>query len=199
MLLKKLVLPLAFVLVASLPLMAQETEGEEKEEKPKGFQKENLFIGGNFGLSFGDYTYINISPQLGYRFNNYLAAGFGINGVYTRERVRDFIGNTYSKHNHGIIGLNVFGRVYPFKFLMIQAQPEMNYRFGKDTYYGGNAPGTYNSGAEIIPSLLLGAGAVLSQGRGALIISAMYDVLERKYSPYGRKPIYNIGYNVGLY
>ena len=89
--------------------------------------------------------------------------------------------------------------MYPFKFLMLQVQPEMNYLFGKDRYYTGTPTGTFNWRPEIEPSLLLGGGAVLQQGRGALIISAMYDVLERDNSPYGRRPIYNIGYNVSLY
>ena len=83
------------LLLATLQLTAQEKE--EKEEKPKGFQKENLFIGGNFGLTFGDYTLINVSPQLGYRFNDYLAAGFGINGQYVSDRLRDFSGRTIYK------------------------------------------------------------------------------------------------------
>ena len=192
---KNIFLTLFVFLFTGAQLLAQE---REEGAQPKGFQKENLFVGGNFGLAFGDYTLINISPQLGYRFNNYLAAGFGINGQYVSEKLRDGWGNTHSKYTRGVIGLNVFGRVYPFKFLMLQAQPEMNYIFGKDTYYTGNMPGTYNFGAEIVPSLLLGGGAVLQQGRGALVISVMYDVLQRDYSPYGRKPIYNFGYNIGL-
>lgn len=198
MLLKNIVLPFTFLLMATLSLNAQETE-EAKEEKPKGFRKENMFIGGNFGLAFGDYTLINISPQLGYRLNDYLALGFGINGQYVKDRLRDFSGRTIYKSSRGVIGLNTFGRVYPVRFLMLQVQPEVNYLFGKDTYYTGSPTGTFKMDAMIEPSLLLGGGAVLQQGRGALIISAMYDVLQRQYSPYGRRPVYNIGYNVSLY
>lgn len=184
-----------------LSLTAGAQDGEEgKEEQPKkGFQKENLFVGGNFGLSFGDYTLINVSPQLGYRFNRYVAAGVGINGQYVSEKTRDYWGNRDAKYTRGIVGLNVFGRVYPFQFVMLQVQPEVNYIFGKNTYYTGNPTGTFNWGSEIEPSLLLGGGAVLPQGRGALVISAMYDVLQRDNSPYGRRPVYNIGYNISLY
>jgi hypothetical protein len=56
---KKLIL-LPFLLLISLYLLAQAED--KKPEKKKGFQKENLFVGGNFGLTFGDYTLINISP-----------------------------------------------------------------------------------------------------------------------------------------
>ena len=195
---KNIVLSLTLLLLSSLCINAQETE-EAKEEKEKGFRKENLFLGGNFGLSFGDYTLINVSPQLGYRLNDYLAVGFGINGQYVKDRLRDFNGNTVYKSSRGVVGLNTFGRVYPVRFLMLQVQPEANYLFGKDTYYTGSPTGTFKMDAMIEPSLLVGGGAVLQQGRGALIISAMYDVFQRQYSPYGKRPVYNIGYIVGLY
>jgi hypothetical protein len=64
-------------------------EGDEDEGK-KGFQKEKLFVGGNFGLAFGNYTFINISPQLGYRFTNLFAAGMGVNGQYVSFKERYF-------------------------------------------------------------------------------------------------------------
>lgn len=193
----KNILVSSFVLLLSVTAFAQE---ETKEEEPKkGYQKENLFVGGNFGLSFGDYTLINVSPQLGYRFNRYLAAGVGINGQYVSFRERYINGGTFRKTAQGVVGLNLFGRVYPFEFLMLQAQPEANYIFGKQTYFDTNPRTEYKMDAEIVPSLLLGGGAVLPQGRGALIISVMYDVLQRDYSPYGKKPIYNFGYNISLY
>jgi hypothetical protein len=70
-------------LTISIPSLAQDEEPAE----PKGFQKEKLFVGGNFGLTFGNsYTLINISPQIGYRFNRFLAAGLGINGLYISEK-----------------------------------------------------------------------------------------------------------------
>lgn len=193
---KKCLFFLLMILLLTSGLRAQE---EEREAPQKGFQREKLFVGGNFGLTFGDYTLINISPQLGYRFNDFVAAGIGVNGQYVSDRLRDYWGNTTYKASRGVVGLNAFGRVYPFQFLMLQVQPEVNYLFGKDTYYTGSPTGTFKMDAMIEPSLLVGAGAVLPQGRGALIVSVMYDVLQREYSPYGRRPVYNIGYNFNLY
>jgi hypothetical protein len=165
--------------------------------RTKGFQKEKLFIGGNFGLTFGDYTLINISPQVGYRFTKAFAAGVGINAQYVGYRERDFNGDVYRKVSQGVTGLNVFGRFYPFNQFFVQLQPEANYIFGKQTYYQPSKE-VYKLDAMIVPSLLAGGGAALPAGRGAFIVSVFYDVLQDENSPYGRKPVYNFGYNIGF-
>jgi hypothetical protein len=191
---KKFIVNTILVLLTPLALLAQ----DEQEAPQKGFQKEKLFVGGNFGLTFGDYTLINVSPQLGYRFTKLFAAGLGINGQYVSYRQRDWNGNSLYKSSLGVVGFNVFGRVYPIPQAMLQVQPEANYIFGKDTYYTGNPTGEFKRDAMIVPSLLMGGGVVLPSGRGAFVISVMYDVLQNDNSPYGRRPVYNFGFNVGL-
>jgi hypothetical protein len=183
---------MAALLLAVAPMMAQE---KDTANAKKGFQKENIFFGGNFGLTFGDYTFINISPQVGYRFNNYLAAGFGVNAQYASIKERDFFGNAARKVSQGVAGLNVFGRVYPIRQLMLQIQPEANYIFGKQTFY--NPREEYRIDAEIVPSLLGGAGVVLPSGKSAFIIAVYYDLLRDERSPYGSKPFISFGYNIG--
>ena len=170
-----------------------ETEGEKK-----GFQKERLFVGGNFGLTFGNYTLINISPQVGYRFTDFFSAGLGINGQYISVKSYFTNGQEYSRTSQGVTGLNVFGRIYPVDQIMIQVQPEANYVFGNIKYYDGRSPDKIKLDAVIAPSLLLGGGAVLPAGRGSFIASVFYDVLQHKNSPYGARPIYNFGYNISL-
>jgi len=174
---------------------------EEDEVKEKGFQKEKLFVGGYFGLTFGDYTLIGITPQIGYRFTNHFAAGVGLNLQYVNSKSKDYNGDTYYQTSQGVAGLNVFGRLYPIQYFMIQVQPEMNYIFGKEKYYQTNYQNEqeYNLNSEIIPSLLLGGGLVLpSGGRGAFITSVFYDVLQDPGSPYGKRAIINFTFNIGL-
>lgn len=185
------------VLLNSHFLFAQE---QEEEEQKKGFQKEKVFVGGNFGLSFGNYTLVNVSPQVGYRFNNYLAAGLGMNFQYVSLKEKDVYNDPYRKTSQGVVGLNVFGRVYPIRQFMLQVQPEVNYLFGKEKYYERSYQPAqeYNLNTEIVPSLLAGGGLVLPSGRGAMIISVFYDVLQNESSPYGNKPILNFTFNVGL-
>lgn len=186
----KNILLLTVLTLSTFLLSAQETE--LKEEK-KGFQKEKLFFGGNFGLTFGDYTLINVSPQVGYRFSNFFAAGVGFNVQHVSEKIRDYQNNPYQKNSMWITGLNVFGRVYPLNNVFIQAQPEANYIFGKVKFY--NPEQTFKLDAEIVPSLLLGGGASIPSGRGAFIAAIYYDVLQHKNSPYGDRPVYQFGFN----
>jgi len=198
---KKYLVLVVLTLVLYVPsALAQRYRGEgndvpEREEKP-GFDKSKLFVGGNFGLSFGDYSIVNISPQLGYRFNDYFAAGAGVNFQFTSSKYRDFNGNSTYKQAYGVTGLNIFGRVYPIKYIMAQVQPELNYVWGKEKYYDGS-PDVKIPG-KLVPALLLGGGAVIPQGNGALVIMVQFDVLNQPQSPYGNRPIYNFGYNIGL-
>ncbi len=193
-LLKKLVF-LFFLCTATVSVFAQDEE-EEKPEKEKGFQREKLFVGGNFGLTFGNFTLINVSPQIGYRFTDHFAAGVGVNLQYVSQKLKDFNGDTYYKASRGVTGLNVFGRVYPIRQFMLQVQPEVNYVFGKELYY--NPRQEFNLDAMIVPSLLLGGGLVIPSGRGAFITSVFYDVLQDPNSPYGKRLIVNFTFNVGL-
>src|SRR4051812_47591961 len=99
---------------------------EEDPEPKTGFDKSKLFFGGTFGLSFSNYyTLVNVSPQVGYRFNDYLAAGTGVNFIYSSQKSIDIYGYDYSRLNIGVAGLNVFGRVYPIREAFIQLQPEL--------------------------------------------------------------------------
>jgi hypothetical protein len=181
---------LVLIVLSALSLFSQEETNE------KGFQKNKLFVGGNFGLTFGDYTLINISPLVGYRFNSWSAAGMGLNAQYLSVKER-YNGEVYRKTSQGVVGLNVFGRLYPIQQLMIQAQPEVNYIFGDEIYYQPTRQ-QYKMDAQIVPSLLLGGGIVFPSGKGAFIASILYDVLENPNSPYGKQPIINFSFNIGL-
>ena len=189
---------LVWLLLLVAFLQQAQAQDVVEETQKKGFQRDKMFMGGNFGLTFGDYTLINISPQLGYRFTDFFAAGIGVNGQYISIKDRLWNGDLYSKFSRGVVGLNVFGRVYPISQVMLQVQPEANYVFGKNKFYDSDPPQVYKSDALIAPSLLVGGGAVLPAGRSAMIISVFYDVLQDKNSPYGRRPIYNFGYNFGF-
>ena len=169
---------------------------QDEPEIKAGFDKSRLFIGGNFGANFGDFTLINLSPQLGYRFSNFLAAGAGVNFIYSSIKYRNYNNDVESKAAYGVTGLNLFGRVYPIREILFQVQPELNYTWGKYKYYDGRPDDKLSS--TFVPSFLVGAGAALPTGRGAFMAMLQYDVLQKDRSPYGTKPFLSLGYTMGF-
>ena len=195
---KKLFVCIMALLSLAQYSIAQDEKQEAPPEEKKGFDKSRLFIGGNFGLSFSSYyTLINVSPQLGYHFNRWLAAGAGVNFIYSSQK--SYYNNTdYYKTNYGVTGINIFGRVYPIQQILVQLQPELNYTWGKRKFYDGITP-DYKFSGKLVPSLLAGAGgAIPTGGSGAFIIMIQYDLLQNARSPYDNRPFYSFGYNIGF-
>ena len=185
-----------FLLLLAAMACAQTTyaQDEPDETAPKGFDKSKLFFGGNFGVGFGSNTSsIIVSPQAGYRFNSYVAAGAGVNFNYYSYKTY-YSGGLEAKTRFGYSGLNIFGRLYPIPYILIQAQPELNYSWGS-IKYSDNIP-TEKLKGQFVPSLLVGGGAAIpTGGNGALLLMLQYDVLQETRSPYGSKAFFTMGYN----
>ncbi|MBS1600341.1 MAG: hypothetical protein JST75_19085 [Bacteroidetes bacterium] len=186
------------ILLFTLSVILFNVVSAQNDSGKKGFDKSKLFIGGNFGLGFSSYsTAINISPQLGYRFSQLFAAGVGVNYAYYNYKYYYYASNNISQRNiYSYAGLNIFGRIYPIPQFFIHAQPEVNYIWGKQKYYNPDAQ--YNISGQFVPSFLVGGGAAIPAGRGALTISVLYDVLQNNLSPYYRQAVYGLGFNVGF-
>ena len=190
---KKILLTLAFAAVIVFSASAQDDEPVEK-----GFDKSKLFFGGSFGLAFGNSTLVNVSPQLGYRFNQYLAAGAGINMQYSAFKAEYTNGQTASREEYGMAGLNIFGRVYPIPQILLQLQPELDYTWGNLKVYG---PPDYTEklAGKFIPCLLAGAGGMIPAGRNSgFIVMVQYDLIQDVRSPYGSSVFYSFGFNAGF-
>jgi len=189
---------MVFVLFLTICVQTSLFSQQEEPVAGQGFDRSKLFAGGNFGLNFGNVTIINISPQLGYRFNRYLAAGVGVNAQYSSfKTINAYDGSTYSRESYGVGGLNIFGRFYPIEQVILQLQPEANYVWGKVRYYDPRED--FKLDGKVVPSLLVGGGAAIPMGgAGAFIIMAQYDVLQSDRTPYGNKIFFNFGYNFGF-
>lgn len=77
--------------IVSIPVIAQYEYPGEEEESEKGkkkkqgwYQETKFFFGGNLGLSFGTYTYIEIAPFVGYKITPRLWAGLGPKYMYMK-------------------------------------------------------------------------------------------------------------------
>lgn len=200
---KKVVVVLA--LISSFYTVMAQDEERSRDEKKGGFNKENMFIGGNVNLGFSNSsTVLGISPYVGYSLNKYVDVAFSTNVSYTS--VRDY--NEYGdKIRQTIYGPGAFVRVFPFRFVFAQAQYEfnlINYR-----YIPAKNSVTYTASRENInaSSLLVGAGyAGGREGTGSSFyyFSVMWDVGRSKNSPYvdglqRALPVIRAGYNIALF
>jgi hypothetical protein len=162
---------------------------QDSVEEKKGFDPQRLVIGGSLGASFGNYTFVNVSPQVGYMFNQYITAGAGINYIYNSYKY-----SNGDRDNYSFAGINLFSRVFPVRFLFLSVQPEINYSWGKYKTESPSLPDIDYGGAWV-PAFLVGAGAVLSPGgKGGIFLSIQYDVVQNGRSPYGTVPYFNIGF-----
>lgn len=125
-------------------------------------------FGGGAGLAIGsEFTSISVSPQAAYSFNQYFAAGVGLNAGYIRER------NLFKAQNYGMSLLGLFSPTS-----MVQISAELN-----QTYY------TYSYEDVLQPdeqfwdtALFLGVGYT----NGNVTLGVQYDVLfDRDRSPNG--------------
>ena len=183
---KKFFSVLLLVMVIVQCTQAQQTEST-------GFDKSKLFFGGNLGGSFGTYTIVNVSPQVGYRFSEMFAAGVGLNYNYYGYN------DGYLSSRQTYVGMNVFGRFYPIPQLFLQARPDLNYMWASQKIAGGGQDHPSVKINQFVPSFLLGGGAAIPTGRnGAIMISIMYDVIQNFYSPYYHRAVYGFGYNFGF-
>ncbi|MBS0029505.1 hypothetical protein ACTJJ0_15570 [Chitinophaga sp. 22321] len=166
----------------------------------KGFDPSRLVLGGSLGMVFGDYTNVDISPLVGYRFSDYIAAGINLNAQYGQFKSRDFYtGNTIRRDKYTIFGGGVWGRVYPLPMVFIHIQPEYNFISQTSTYYqNDNVKQTIKTNYGV-PSLLLGAGYTQSVGgRVGIGISVLYDVIQDNRSPYRNSLVYRVGAGLGF-
>lgn len=187
----KSIYALLLVTMISANVFAQGEKDKEEDARKHTFQKDRLFTGGSVSLSFSNYgsTY-GASPVFGYSITNWLDAGVVANFLYASNRhalYYDSYGNYYysdDKIKQTIYGPGAFLKIYPVKFLFIQAQGEMNYIRQKVSYANG---GPTIRDKYSAPSLLLGAG--FAQGRQAegemfYYVSLLFDVIKDKNSPY---------------
>jgi hypothetical protein len=184
------------LLLASFSLLQVKAQDEELPAESRGFDKSRLFFGGTLGATFGDYTFVNVSPQVGYRFNEYLGAGVGVNFIYNSIKYRDVYDHPVTREDYGYTGLSIFGRVYPLRVIMLQVQPELNYSWGEwKNLTTGEVQKLDN---VFVPSLLVGGGAAIPTGGGAFTAMLQYDLIQNVRSPYGSKAFLSFGYSFGF-
>jgi len=163
--------------------------GKSDKQSASSFDKRKLFFGGNIGMSFGDYTLVDISPQVGYAFSQYFSAGAGVSFTYLNKE------NYNYEFTRTYLGMNVFANAYPMKYIALSLQPGVDYMWASDTYANG-AKITLN---KAIPTFVVGAGVRIPVGNtGGMIMMLKYDLVQNEHSPYGNTVFYSVGYVIGF-
>jgi hypothetical protein len=180
MMMKKIIPVLLVLCLTTTSLFAQK---EKKEEKQKGFNKENLFTGGSVSLAFYNNTFlVGGSPVIGYSLTNWLDAGLVINYNYTSYRDVNVFNDRLRQK---VYGGGAFMKLYPVRFLFAQAQFERNYI--RQKYIPPNN-GTTSTAKDDASSFLIGGGYTTGRyGRGGgpyYYLAVLFDVSGNKNSPY---------------
>ena len=134
-------LTFVFLFGSSIVVFAQENQ----EMKTKSDFWERVQIGGGLGLGFGNgYADVAIAPSAIYNFNDYFAAGLGLQYSYVKQR-NIFTSNMY--------GGSVIGLFHPIREIQISTELEqlrVNSRF--ETINGTTTRDFWNT------ALFVGAG-----------------------------------------
>lgn len=159
----------------------KETQTNQKTAKSSvnrsKFDSRKLEFGGDLGLQFGNYKVVNVSPQVGYRFSNYISAGAGMGYTY------------YSSDSHyyeHFLGFNLYSNFYPTNFLILSIRPEISRMWLYQSLEGGS-----KREEKFVPSVVLGGGVRF----GRVIAQVKYDVVQNTYSPYGNRLFYSVGFS----
>ena len=135
------------------------------------FDRSKLRFGANIGLSLSsNYTHLGIGPQIGYDFNQYFMAGAGVRYNHLKSKLSEY------ERSSNLLGLNLFGYVYPVRFITMFVQPEINYIWSNIKYNQGDTV----SSSGFAPSLVMGAGLRL----GYTHVTINYDLIQHRRSPH---------------
>jgi len=150
------------------------------------FDVNRLEFGGFLGLSFGNYSSsVVVAPQVGYVFDKYFSAGFGVNYSYY-----NYSFNSQNSVSLNYMGLNVYGRIKPVRSVVMQIQPEVFRVWGSSYDYKVN---------QLVTTLLVGGGIIFPLGNnGGVSLMLYYDLIQDEYSPYRGNLFYSVGYTFSL-
>lgn len=153
--------------------------------------KDRLLFGGNFGLQFGNVTFVDLSPLVGVKVWKGLQAGIGI--TYQYLNVSD-AGARYETHTYGG---RIFARYIVWRGLFAHAEFEM---LNLDCYDRGlfAISGQVELQRIWLPGALVGGGYYQPIGqRFGTSILILVNLLQNECTPYA-SPVFRLGFNFGL-
>jgi hypothetical protein len=159
----------------------------DSQSRYGGFDSDNLFFGGGVGLAFGDVTYIELAPLLGYRVAPQASVGASL--IY-RYRNDDRYRESFSTSDYGG---SVFGRYHVYQPLFLHAEIEyLSYEYVRFDF---------STERDNFTSYFLGAGVDFPIGpRTSMFLLGMYNFAydSGEPSPYDSPWVIRFGVGVGF-
>lgn len=203
------VISILFILYGIHPIQAQvyypseeEDQQEQQQEQPQQKQSakegsessfmDRLYVGGGFGLGFGDVTYIQLMPVVGYQLTPKLSAGLRF--MYQFRSYKDYY--TQQTFNSNDFGIGPYARMILFGPIYAQVEYEyMNYEYVDASYenvrYGYNS---FMAGGGIVQPI---------GGKAAFFLTLLYNFSYDSSDnagpqPYGSPLIIRAGVTAGF-
>jgi hypothetical protein len=159
----------------------------DAQSRYKGFDSDNLFFGGGIGLAFGDVTYIELAPLLGYRVAPQASVGASL--IY-RYRNDDRYRESFSTSDYGG---SLFGRYHVYQPLFVHAEIEyLSYEYVRLDF---------STERDNFTSYFLGAGVDFPIGpRSSMFLLGLYNFAydSGEPSPYDSPWVIRFGVGVGF-
>jgi len=178
---------LLFLVLISLLSSAQFIDDEEPEYAKKDTLnfKNRLIFGGNLGIVFGSYTYINISPIIGYKLKPEFAAGIGLIYEYVSDkRYRPYYETT-------IFGGKLFAQYVLFDYVILYAE---NNTLSLERKYYDRVHNYPETGRFMLNVPWIGGGIYQKSGRGGMYFMILFNLNNSTNSPYSTYE-YRMGFN----
>jgi hypothetical protein len=152
------------------PYKAKPNTNVDPTQTPADWRK-NLLFGGNFWLSFGNPTFVDISPVVAYRLSDRMQIGTGIAFQYSK-RTYYTVGGNYGMES-SIYGGRVFARYFPMPTFFGHAEYEtVSIKYYDQLYLGGE----YRR--DWVPGFLVGGGYNTPLGgRAGIQMTILYNLL----------------------
>jgi len=153
----------------------------KKKPDPENDWRKKIFLGGNLGLSFGNITFIDISPLVGYKVTDKFHLGVG--AIYNYYSYKDTYYGTNYVFRTSLYGGRCFARYYVMENIFLQT--------GWDKI---NRDDPYILGQRVwVDNYLVGGGVRYPVGdRLSFVAVGLWNLNASIYSPYPN-PIIQLG------
>lgn len=156
-------------------------EKEKRKKERNDDWKEKVSYGGNLQLQFGTYTFIYLSPTIGYKPLDKLNVGVGL--IYNYISINY---GTYGKYAQSIYGTHTYVRYFITEGIFLQGQYDRLFQPGK---FAGK------DNMQWVDYALVGGGFSQSIGKkAALTTSIMYNLTPNPLSIYPSRLVVQFGF-----